>query len=118
MRANVSRQGFALIEALVALTIVAVAGLGFVDLTAQAARSASRTREVEEQLAQEDRLLTAYALLDRQDLEQRIGRVIVGEYALTVERLDWSLYRVGVGIGWSAPDLVTVIYRPGPSDDQ
>jgi prepilin-type N-terminal cleavage/methylation domain-containing protein len=110
-------RGFVLIEVLVALTILSVAGLAFVDLTAQSAQSAIRAREAEEQLGDEDRLLTAYSLLDHRDLERRIGTQAVGNYTVRVERLDWSVYRVAVMAGRSGRGLVTVIYRPGPRND-
>ena len=112
-----SRRGFALLELLVALAVLGIAGLAFVELAAQSLQTLDHARAVEQRVADEDRLLAAYTLLDRRDLGARLGWRRVGPYDVRVERLDFSLFRVAVGPAGAVPDLVTVIYRPGWGDE-
>jgi prepilin-type N-terminal cleavage/methylation domain-containing protein len=112
-----SPRGFALIEVLVALGILGIAGLALVEVAAQSLITLDRVRQVEQRLGDEDRLLSAYTLLDRRDLNARLGWRRVGPYDVVVDRLHLSLFRVSIGPANSVPDLVTVIYRPGAPDD-
>jgi len=102
---------------MVALTVLSIAGLAFVELTAQAVRAMTHARAVEERLADEDRLLAAYTLLDRRDLEQRIGTHPVGTYLVRVERTDRGLFRIAIGDPGAVPDLTTALYRPELADE-
>ena len=107
-----SRRGFALLEVLVALAVLSIAGLAFVELAGQSLRTLDRAREVERRVVDEDRLLAAYTLLNRRDLGARLGARRVGPYDVRVERLGFSLFRVAVGPAGAPADLVTVLYRP------
>lgn len=106
--------GFSLLEVVIALSVLAIAGLGLVELVAQAIRSGHHALTLERVTTDQDRLLAAWTLLDRRDLESRAGSHVVGPYVVRVTRLDWSLYRIDVGAIQSVPDLTTVVYRPGP----
>lgn len=106
-------RGVALLEVLAAVAILTAAGLGLVALVAggTAATTSDRTRERE--LADEERLLTAYTLLTRTDLDRRLGARTVGRYVVSVQRPERTLYRIAIGRS-DAPlveDLVTVVYR-------
>lgn len=107
------RGGFALIESLVALAVLGIAGLALVELSAETVRSLERARAAEERIADMDRLMSAYTLLERRDLDRRVGSRRVGEYQVRVERLGFDLFRVGIGGPNAAPDLRTTLYRPG-----
>lgn len=111
-------RGVVLLEILAAVLILTVAGLSLVELTAASAQAtrAARTREHEQ--GDEDRLLTAYSLLSRNDLDLRLGDRAVGPYVVKVERPEPTLYRVAISDARSPAweDLVTVLYRPEPSD--
>lgn len=109
-------KGFALLEVLVALAVLGMAGLGFVELTAQGTRAVTHALEMERRVADEDRLLTAYALLNRRDLGRRVGLARVGRYDVRVERLDFALFRVTMGAAGGPVDLETILYRPEESD--
>lgn len=108
------RGGFALLEALVALTIVTVVGVSVVVLGQQTLQT-ERTAASEELLyADADRLMAAVSLLRRSELDQRLGGHEVGAYLVTVQRPESSLYRLSLA-RTKAPDrelLVTVVYRP------
>lgn len=113
---RLNRRGVALLEVLVALAVLGVAGLALVEVSAQSLRILDHAQTVERRVADEDRLLAAYTLLSRQDLGQRAGRHRVGPYDVRVERLDFTLFRITVGPAGEPADLTTVVYRPGGED--
>ena len=106
-----------LLEVLVALVILATAGVALLGLVGAGMRGEQDARERERTLAAEERLLAASTLLKRGELDQRIGRHPVGEFLVDVERPERTLYRIAVLQARSpqAEDLVTVVYRPEPS---
>jgi type II secretory pathway component PulJ len=106
----------ALLEVLVALAVLGLAGLAVVEVAAQSLRVLQHAQAVERRVADEDRLLAAYTLLDRRELGQRAGLHRVGPYDVRVERLDFTLFRVAIGPAGEPADLTTVVYRPGGED--
>ncbi len=111
------KRGSALLEAMVALTILATAGMAAVNLLAAGARSERQAAERERALREADRVLTVYTLLTRNELDQRIGSQTIGHLAVLVQRPERTLYRIAV-VDTLAPTqelLVTVVYRPEPS---
>jgi type II secretory pathway component PulJ len=109
-----AERGFALLEAVAALVILGVAGIALVEQVAAGTRAEAVAATRERELADEERLLTAYTLLARGDLDRRLGRRDVGPYAVEVQRPEPVLYRIALS-RLAAPDvedLVTVVYRP------
>ncbi len=74
----------------------------------------SEWREVERELAVVERLMVAHALLDRRDLDLRLGDRTVGDFTVTVQRPTQELYRISVTRGATDrdPDLETLVHRP------
>ena len=107
-------RGIALLEALVALTILAGAGTALVAALAGALRSEHALRQKELEIMAADRMLGAMALLSRTDLDRRIGQRAVGDLVVDVQRPQPALYRIGIGQADVAEMelLVTVVYRP------
>jgi hypothetical protein len=106
-------RGVALIEVLAAVAILGVAGLALVELVAGGTRAVALARDRERELADEERLLTAWSLLRRDELDQRIGERVVGPYVVRVQRPERGLYRLAVERR-AAPgieELVTVVWR-------
>ena len=109
-------RGAALLEVLAALTIFAFAAVYAIGLLGQLSDSEHRAHADERRVADQNRLLTAYALLLRTELDQRLGRREVGPYLVEVQRPEPALYRVSIGDSTGA-DLVTLLYRPeAPAD--
>ena len=108
-----SDRGIALLETLVALAIVAGAGLVLLDLVTGGLRAERDARERERVLAVEQRVLTALTLLKRDELDRRLGRYPIGELVAGIERPERALYRIAVSQAQSphVEDLVTVVYR-------
>ncbi|PYP25412.1 MAG: hypothetical protein DMD55_12570, partial [Gemmatimonadetes bacterium] len=82
-------------------------------LVAEGIRAAASDRARERELVDEERLITAYALLKRTDLDRRLGTRAAGPYLVTVQRPEPTLYRVAIARSEmaQAEDLVTVLYR-------
>lgn len=108
-----NERGVVLLEVLVAVVILATAGMGLVELVGSGLRAERDARLRETTLATEERLLSALTLLNRKELDQRIGRRRIGEFIVDVQRPEQTLYRIGL-LQEQSPqveDLVTVVYR-------
>lgn len=109
-------RGVALLEVLVALAIFAAVAVTVVGLLAEATEHERRAEAAERRLVDEERLMTAYALLTRADLDRRLGARRLGPYVVEVQRPHPVLYRVTIAADTiGAPDLATLIYRPEAS---
>lgn len=110
-----AERGVALLEVLAAVVLLGVAGLALVELVAGGARAVAVARERERELADQERLLTAWSLLKREELDRRIGDRVVGPYVMRVQRPERGLYRLAVGrsAALGVEELVTVVYRAG-----
>ena len=108
-----AERGVALLEVLIALVILATAGVSLVGLLGAGLRGEQDARERERTLANEDRVLAAMTLLKRVDLDRRIGRHDVGEFVVDIQHPERTLYRIAVAqtIAPQVEDLVTVVYR-------
>jgi len=108
-----NNRGVVLLEVLVAVVILATAGIGLVELVGSALHAERDARLRERTVATEERLLSALTLLTRKELDQRIGRRHVGEFIVDVQRPEQTLYRIALLQDQSprVEDLVTVVYR-------
>jgi type II secretory pathway pseudopilin PulG len=109
-------RGAALLEAIVALAIVSIAGLSMLELVSASQRERNRLDDYERLVAGADRVLTAMVLLTRQDLDRRLGTHAVAAYAVNVTRPEEALYRISVGDSLT-PEvelLTTVVFREAP----
>ncbi len=110
------RVGAALLEALVAITILATAGIAMVALADESLRAIDRARSGEIALRHANAFLEAVALWPREDLDRHLGRRPEGPWLLAVERAFPTLYIVTLTdssdrIG-AHPLLATALYRP------
>lgn len=114
-----AERGLVLLEVLAAIVILTVAGLSLVEV-ASAGLSATATAAARESVQQdEDRLMVAYTLLSRGDLDLRLGDREVGPYVVRIGRPEPALYRVAISSAASptVEDLVTLLFRPEPSHE-
>jgi len=111
-----NERGVVLLEVLVALVVLTIAGIALMENVGAGLRAERDAREREVRLATEERLLAALTLLKRTDLDQRIGRRQIGEFVVEVQRPEPTLYRIAILQEQSRQmeDLVTVVYRAEP----
>lgn len=121
-RANSRRRGgIALLEAIVALTILTFAGTWAVVMVRQASYALIQARMVDVDTRRASAFLDAVALWPRQDLYQHLGARREGPWILLVDRLTPTLYEIALT---TVPDgargressmrelLRTTLYRP------
>ena len=106
-------RGVALVEALVALNLLASSALAMTALAVQATEAMERSVRMGKALADADRLLTALSLLDWNDLNTSPGRRRIGRYEVRVGRISPSLFRIAV-LSDQLPALETVVFRRQP----
>lgn len=107
-------RGVVLLEVLVALTILAVAGLSLAAAISEQTRSLADLHGREGELGRAEVALTRLTLSDRKGLDIRLGRRRVGGFVTDIQRPRPTLYRIAVA-DTSTPDaalLVTVVHRP------
>lgn len=109
-------RGIALLDALIALTILSSAGLALTGLLRQAINAQAEVARAESTMDAADRVLSALTLLRREDLDRRLGQHRIGEFLSDVQRPEPGLYRIALAEA-SAPErelLVTVVHRAEP----
>ena len=106
-------RGVVLLEVLAAIVVLSTAAIGMVALVSAGLRAERDAREREQTLAAEERVLAALTLLNRSELDQRIGRRRLGEFIVDIQRPERTLYRIALLEDQSpqVEDLVTVVYR-------
>ena len=103
-----------LLEVLVALLIVSIAGVAVVGLLATTVQAANRVTREEERIMSAHRVLLQYTLMSEAELAQRIGARQVGGARIAVTRPRPAVYRIAVEDTTAGfPELlVTLLYRP------
>lgn len=89
-----ARSGAALLEAIVALTVLAIAGISLLGVASDAYRVIERSADSERRMRDANRLLDAASLWSRTELDQRLGERIQGSMRMRIVRLSAKLYRV------------------------
>ena len=115
-----ARRGVVLLEALVALVIVATAVTAGVTLAAEATRAVDRVRARDAAVRRASAFLEAVALWPRPDLDRHLGDRPEGDWTLRVDRPMPTLYIVTLlpvdtvvaASDPAGPLLVTSLYRP------
>ena len=106
------RGGVVLLEAIVALTILAVAGGAVVALATDSARAVERATAADVQTRAASALLDAVALWPREDLDRHLGAREQGAWRMVVDRPTPTLYAVTlVDSSGTHVLLRTVLYR-------
>ena len=107
------RRGAALLEALVALTILATAGVSLIALALDSARTVERTRRSERELRAATRFMDAVALWPRADLDRHLGDRTEGAWNLRIDRPTPTLYVALLRDSAETHEILrTTLYRP------
>jgi len=119
LQTPVAFRGTVLLEVIVALTLVAVAGVSLLELTMQAASAAGAARQRAEMVADANAFLESISLWPRADLDRHIGRRREGKFEVLTERPTPTLYHVVIGAresdgGQLHVIVETTLYRQAP----
>jgi type II secretory pathway pseudopilin PulG len=102
-----------LLEAVVALTILAVAGVAAVAMASESARTIAHIRETEAELRAASALMEAASLWTREDLDRRLGDRAQGPWRLRIDRPVPTLYTLTLTDSLGRAELLrTAIFRP------
>ena len=108
---RVRRRGFALLEAIVALAIITIAGVAAAIAVRQGVETVSRVTANEVTVRRASAFMDAVALWPRADLDRHLGDRAEGPWRLHVDRPLPALYLVTLSD--SARELLrTALYRP------
>jgi hypothetical protein len=111
-----SDAGAALLEAIVAITILGIAGVSAVVMAADSARTVHHVREVDADVRAASGFLGAVSLWTREDLDRHLGSRVEGAWRLRVDRPTRTLYVVSLADTAGGPELVrTALFRPDTS---
>lgn len=108
------RRGVALLEVLIAMAILGIAGLSTVQVVRDAIQAQRETSRVERMVRDADRVMTAVSLLKRDELDRAIGSQEVGDFKVSIQRPARGLYRLALAErdNPAREVLVTVVQRP------
>jgi type II secretory pathway pseudopilin PulG len=111
-----ARAGAALLEAIVALTILGIAGTAAVVMAADSARTVRHAREVDAGVRAASDFLGAVSLWTREDLDRHLGTRAEGPWRLRVDRPAQTLYVVSLADSAGGRELLrTTLFRPDTS---
>jgi hypothetical protein len=109
------RKGAVLLEAIVALVILSVAGTAAVVLVSQSADAVRRAREAEAEAREANAFFAAVSLWTRDDLDRRLGDRAQGGWRLMIQRPTPTLYEVVLTDSARTHEILrTSLFRPEP----
>lgn len=110
MRGN--EAGAALLEVIVAVAILATAGIAAVGMASESARAVERARDADRRVREASAFLDAASLWTRADLDRRLGERPQGPWRLRIDRPDAELYTLTLVDSAGAELLRTAVFRP------
>jgi len=108
-----ARRGVVLLEAIVALVILATAGATIVTMTAEAAHAVHQVRDAEHEMRAANAFFSAVSLWSREDLDRHLGNRVQGKWMMRVDRPVPTLYVATLSDTATRRELLrTSLYRP------
>ena len=115
MRRSSARPGVVLLETLVALAILGVAGASLAALAVGATDAVRRAHRLDDDVRRASAFLDVVALWPREDLDRHLGTHPQGAWILEVQHVAPTLYTVAIAdSGDARPLLHTALYRAEP----
>jgi type II secretory pathway pseudopilin PulG len=112
---RLDRRGAILLEAMVALMILVVAGTAAVTMVSGSADAVRRAREADREARRADAFFHAVSLWTREDLDRRMGDRPQSPWRLNVQRPAPTLYEVVLTDSARTRVLLrTSLFRPEP----
>ena len=113
------RKGAVLLEAIVALVILSVAGTAAVTLVGQSADAVRRAKEADAEAREANAFFHAVSLWTREDLDRRLGDRPQGDWRLLIQRPTPTLYEVVLVDSAATYEILrTTLYRPEPPEPE
>lgn len=114
---GIGDAGAVLLEVIVALALLATAGLAAVSMAAEAAGAVSRAATAEVEMRQAARLMDAVSLWPREDLDRRLGDRRQGPFILRIARPADELYTAALADSSTGRVLLaTSLFRRDTAD--
>ena len=112
-----ARTGTALLDVVVALTLLGLSGVALIAVVGQTARTMRSVAFTERETRLAARELDRFVLYDRAQLIAMTGRRAVRDWSLDVEQVDTDLFDVAIARTDTSPPLLrTTLYRPDTID--
>ena len=116
---GIGDAGAVLLEVIVALALLATAGLAAVSMAVEAAGAVSRAATAEVEMRQAARLMDAVSLWPREDLDRRMGDRRQGPFILRIARPSGELYTAALADSATGRVLLaTSLFRRDTADAQ
>jgi len=107
------RLGMALLEVIIAMTILVIAALSTVAWVSQASDGVARANAAAAETDAAGEYLDRIALWTREDLDRHLGDRRQGPWRVIVKRVTPALYLVTIRVGDDSRAILrTVLYRP------
>jgi len=107
------RRGSSFIEVVLALVLMAIAGVALITLMGQTAQSIESLRATERQTRAASVELSALSVLGTTELSERVGRMHVRGWSMSIERTSTNLFDVAIAASDTGMVLLrTTLYRP------
>ena len=107
-----NRTGTVLLEVMLALGILAIAGGALLALTSENSRALAGAGASDERIQRADDFMAVVSLWNAEDLDRRLGVRRQGPWLLTIQRSRPALYDVVLMDSASRPVLATALFRP------
>lgn len=107
-----SRRGVALIEVMIAITVLTIAGLSLSVWARQMTLTEARSIAREATLRAASEYLDRIAMWPREDLDRHFGTHLEGPWRIRIERVGASAYEIGLASDSGVELLHTRVYRP------
>jgi len=116
---DASRQGFVLLEVLVAMTILLFGCVVVLDATNGIISSALHTSATEASVMDADQYMVAISLWPRNELDRHLGSHRRGDWILSIQRVSAALYDVSIADSTARREWIrTTLYRPIPKSEK
>ena len=106
------RTGVAIIEVMVAMTILATAGVALLSMARSHLAGVALAESRDAESRRVNALMVAASLWSPSDLDRHLGQRRQGPWTMIVDRAHPSLYRVAIADSTGAVLLDTWLYRP------
>jgi type II secretory pathway pseudopilin PulG len=106
-----NESGAVLLEVIVALAILAIAGTSALMMASESARAVAHVRAQGEALQAASTFMDAVALWPRADLDRRLGVHPQGDWRLRIDRTDRRIYVVTLSDSGGVELIQTSLFR-------